>query len=327
MTEPLLNVESLSVCFPTSKGLVHAVHDLSFEVAASETIAIVGESGSGKSTAALALNRLLPRGSQAVVKGSIRFNGSDLATVPDGDMRHLRGRDIGMIFQDTGSTLNPVFSIGAQIMQPLRLHNGLDRQAAAKQAIELLRLVRIPAPETRLRQYPHNLSGGMRQRVMIAIALACRPKLLIADEPTTALDVTVQAQILQLIVDLRAEFGMAVLLITHDLGVVWEMADRVIVMYAGRKVEEGPVKEVLTRPAHPYTAGLLRAAQKQGEGRRLAEIPGIVPAPQSMLPGCAFAPRCTYASEACRSGQPAFRSITASRSSACIHPLVEETRS
>lgn len=324
MSEVLLSVADLSVSFSTSYGLVPAVRNLSFSIARGETVAIVGKSGSGKSTAALAINRLLPRGAGPKVSGMVRFAGRDLAILTDREMRHVRGADIGMIFQDPGSTLNPVFTVGSQVMQPLRLHQGLSRRQAARRATELLQMVRIPVPETRMRQYPHNLSGGMRQRVMIAIALACNPELLIADEPTTALDVTVQAQILRLIGELRVEFSMAVLLITHDLSVVWETADRVVVMYAGKGIEEGPVAEVLTHPAHPYTAGLLRAARKEGKGRGFSEIPGVAPAPLALPSGCTFAPRCALATAECVVREPAFRSLSPSRGVACIRPLAEE---
>ena len=320
----LLTVRDLSVSFPTMRGLVPAVRDLSFSVGKGETVAIVGESGSGKSTSALAVNRLLPRGAHPVVKGEAIFSDRDLLTLPSRAMRHVHGGEVGMIFQDPSTTLNPVFTIGSQITQPLRIHLGLDRKAAEARAVELLRLVRVAAPEDRLRQYPHNLSGGMRQRVMIAIALACKPALLIADEPTTALDVTVQAQVLRLINDLKTALGMSVLLITHDLGVVWETADRVIVMYAGRKVEEGPVRQVLSAPRHPYTVGLLRAALKEGTDGRLAEIPGTVPPPLAMPPGCAFAPRCERATEACRAGQPPLASVGAhAHVAACIRSREE----
>ncbi|GAB5373925.1 MAG: ABC transporter ATP-binding protein [Acuticoccus sp.] len=320
----ILSVQNLSVGFPTSGGLVPAVENLSFDIAQGETLAIVGESGSGKSTAALALNQLLPRASRPEVTGRALFDGEDLLALPPRMIRSIRGRRIGMIFQDPSTTLNPVFTIGRQIMEPLKIHQRLGHKAATARALELLRLVRVSAPEKRLSQFPHNLSGGMRQRVMIAIALACNPDLLIADEPTTALDVTVQAQVLRLIEELKTSLGMAVLLITHDLGVVWETADRIVVMYAGRKVEDGPVQEILSRPAHPYTAGLLRAARKEGENRTLYAIDGTVPAPLAKPAGCAFAPRCDLTIDACRQGVPPRRVVGPAHGAACIR-TAEET--
>ena len=314
----LLEVEGLSVHFETARGVVRAVEDLSFAVERGQTVALVGESGSGKSTAALSLLRLLPAGASKIAAGRVRLDGRDLLALPPRELRHVRGAQVGMIFQDPMMALNPVYTIGRQIAETLRLHLGLAGPAAEARAIELLRRVQVPAPEQRIHQYPHNLSGGMRQRVMMAIALACRPALLIADEPTTALDVTVQAQVLALIDELKAELGMAVLLITHDLAVVWETAQRVIVLYAGRKVEEGPVGRILTRPRHPYTAGLLRAAQWEADGDRLAEIPGTVPSPHAMPPGCAFAPRCAMAEDRCRRQAPPLRTLEPGHVAACF---------
>ncbi|MCA0918786.1 ABC transporter ATP-binding protein [Pseudooceanicola nanhaiensis] len=314
----LLTVKSLCVGFPGKRGVLPAVEDLDFHIAPGETLAIVGESGSGKSTAALSIPGLLSRSSRPVVSGSVRFEGQEMLNMPDRKLARMRGPDVGMIFQDPSTSLNPVFTIGRQICEPLRTHMGLDARAAEARAIELLELVKVSAPEQRLAQYPHNLSGGMRQRVMIAIALACSPRLLIADEPTTALDVTVQAQVLRLISGLQKSLGMAVLLITHDLGVVWETADRVIVMYAGRKVEEGPVRRILSQPSHPYTEGLLRAARKEGRDGFLTEIPGVVPPPHQRPPGCAFEPRCARAIAACRAAVPAIRSTGPGQVAACI---------
>jgi ABC-type dipeptide/oligopeptide/nickel transport system ATPase component len=275
----LLDIAGLSVRFPTTRGDVHALENLSFAIRESETVALVGESGSGKSTAALALSRLIPQES-GVISGRVTFEGRDLLALPPREIRQVRGRRIGMIFQDPMMALNPVFTIGWQLAEPLRQHFGLSQRAARDRAVELLGQVAIPAPEQRIDQYPHNLSGGMRQRVMIAMALACRPSLLIADEPTTALDVTVQAQVLSLIKTLKDELGTAVLLITHDLAVVWEIAQRVIVMYAGRKVEEGTAADVFDDPQHPYARELLRAAAfASGGDGRLPEIPGTVPSP------------------------------------------------
>jgi oligopeptide/dipeptide ABC transporter ATP-binding protein len=315
----LLHVEGLSVRFPTTRGDVAALEDLSFEMREGETVALVGESGSGKSTAALALSRLIPESTGRVISGRVMFEGRDLLALPVHDLREVRGRRIGMIFQDPMMALNPVFTIGWQLAEPLRQHFGLSRRAARDRAVELLGQVAIPAPEQRIDQYPHNLSGGMRQRVMIAMALACRPSLLIADEPTTALDVTVQAQVLSLIKTLKDELGTAVLLITHDLAVVWEIAQRVIVMYAGRKVEEGTAADVFDDPQHPYARELLRAAAfASGGDGRLPEIPGTVPSPFEMPPGCRFAPRCASAREICRAVLPPLKSSVPGHAAACV---------
>ncbi len=315
----VFKVEDLSVEFRTSRGTVRAVDNLSFSVGASETVAIVGESGSGKSTAALACLRLIANPPGRIASGRILLEGRDILALDDAGLRAVRGRQVAMIFQDPMMALNPVFTIERQVGEVLRLHLGLDRRAAAAEVVELLRLVGVPAPEERARQYPHNLSGGMRQRVMIAMALACRPKLLIADEPTTALDVTVQAQVLDLIQSLKERFGMAVLLITHDLGVVAETAHRVIVMYAGRKVEEGSTQEIFKDPRHPYTRGLLEAAQwEEGDGNLLREIPGTVPSPFDMPRGCSFAPRCARAIAHCRKEAPELRELASRRPVACF---------
>jgi oligopeptide/dipeptide ABC transporter ATP-binding protein len=315
----LLQVDGLSVNFPTTRGNVAALEDLSFEMCEGETVALVGESGSGKSTAALALSRLVPESTGCTISGRVLFEGRDLLALPPYKLREVRGRRIGMIFQDPMIALNPVFTIGWQLAEPLRQHFGLSRRAARDRAVELLGQVAIAAPEQRIDQYPHNLSGGMRQRVMIAMALACRPSLLIADEPTTALDVTVQAQVLSLIKTLKDEFGTAVLLITHDLGVVWEIAQRVIVMYAGRKVEEGTAAGVFGNPQHPYARELLRAAAFAGGGDgRLPEIPGSVPSPFEMPPGCRFAPRCMSAQAICRTALPPLKSSAPGHEAACV---------
>ncbi len=315
----LLDIERLSVRFPTTRGDVRAVEDLSFSIREGETVALVGESGSGKSTAALALTRLIPETSGRIITGQVTFEGQDLLTLSPSALRKIRGRRIGMIFQDPMMALNPVFTIGWQIAEPLREHLGLSERAARDRAVELLNQVAIPAPEQRIDQYPHNLSGGMRQRIMIAIALSCRPSLLIADEPTTALDVTVQAQVLALIRELKTEFGTAVLLITHDLGVVWETAERVAVMYAGRNVEEGSSASVFAHPAHPYTQGLLRtAAFAEGPDGRMPEISGTVPSPFEMPSGCRFAPRCTHARDICRAAQPQLIPAGAGHEAACV---------
>ena len=308
---PLLEVDGLVTYFYTRDGVVRAVDGVSFTVNPGETLAIVGESGCGKSVTALSILRLIPSPPGKIVAGSIRWRGRDLLGLDESQMRDLRGNEISMVFQEPMTSLNPVLTVSRQIGETLRQHQGLSHEEAEARTVELLRLVRIPEPERRLRQYPHELSGGMRQRVMIAMALACRPKLLIADEPTTALDVTIQAQILDLMRDLKAEIGSAILLITHDLGVVAETAQRVVVMYAGRKVEEAPVEALFAKPRHPYTKGLLASVPLLGASlgspggrRRLAEIPGVVPSLREEIVGCAFAPRCSYATEHCRVQSP-----------------------
>ncbi len=306
----LLEVDRLQTHFGTPDGVVRAVEGLSFEIEAGETLAVVGESGCGKSVTSMSILRLIaePPGR---IAGEIRFEGRNLLTVPEAEMRRLRGNDISMIFQEPMTSLNPVLTIGRQIGETLWLHGGMGKRAAEERAVEMLTLVGIPAPGRRVREYPHQLSGGMRQRVMIAMALACNPKLLIADEPTTALDVTIQAQILDLMRDLKTRLGSAIMLITHDLGVVAEMAQRVVVMYAGRKVEEASAEAIFGNPQHPYTRGLLGAVPKLGsslslEGRtKLAEIPGQVPSLRKPITGCAFAGRCLSATDLCREVAPA----------------------
>jgi peptide/nickel transport system ATP-binding protein len=307
---PLLSVESLQTHFGTLDGVVRAVEGLSFTINAGETVAIVGESGCGKSVTSMSILRLIPT-PPGKIAGRIMFQGRNLLECSDAEMRGIRGKDISMIFQEPMTSLNPVLTVGRQIGESLTLHEGLSQRDAEARAVEILKLVGIPAPERRVREYPHQLSGGMRQRVMIAIALACNPKLLIADEPTTALDVTIQAQILDLMRDLKTRLGSAIMLITHDLGVVAEMAQRVVVMYAGRKVEEGPVEAIFGRPLHPYTKGLLGAVPKLGssletQGRsKLTEIGGQVPSLRKPIIGCAFASRCAAATEVCRAMAPA----------------------
>jgi peptide/nickel transport system ATP-binding protein len=308
---PLLEVLDLHTRFFTRDGVVRAVDGVSFHIEAGETLGIVGESGCGKSVTALSILRLLPAQIGRVTGGGVRFEGRDLLALDEAAMRKVRGNDISMIFQEPMTSLNPVMTVGHQIAENVVLHRRLSWRQARARALEMLKLVRIPDPEGRLRAYPFQLSGGMRQRVMIAMALACDPKLLIADEPTTALDVTIQAQILKLMRDLKDAFGAAVMLITHDLGVVAETAQRVIVMYAGRKVEEAPVGELFARPRHPYTIGLMGSIPRGkkgvvtlGERVRLREIPGIVPSLREPIPGCAFAPRCAYATARCREERP-----------------------
>ncbi len=322
---PLLQVSSLGVRFRTTRGVVKAVEDVSFDVQPAETVAIVGESGSGKSTAALALLRLIADPPGKITSGSIVLSGKDLLELDEDEMRTVRGRAISMIFQDPMMALNPVHTIGRQIGEVLRLHLGMSKTQATSRAIELLQLVGVPAPEQRIKQYPHNLSGGMRQRVMIAMALACRPQLLIADEPTTALDVTIQAQVLDLLRELKQMLGMSVLLITHDLAVVAEIAERVVVMYAGHKVEEGTLQDIYTDPQHPYTQGLLNASRWEGaSGGSLPEIPGVVPSPFAMPKGCAFSPRCPHVMPRCREQMPELVEISPGRPVACF--LVQERR-
>ena len=323
----LLEVEGLSTWFYTRQGIVKAVDSVDFQVASGETLGIVGESGCGKSMTALSLMRLIPDPPGRIVSGSVKLAGRDLLKISEEEMRGVRGNEISMIFQEPMTSLNPVMTIGRQIAEALVLHRDMDRKAGLNRAIEMLDLVRIPEPAQRSREYPHQLSGGMRQRAMIAMALACNPKLLIADEPTTALDVTIQAQILELIVELQREFSAAVILITHDLGIIAETAQRVIVMYAGRKVEEADVGELFARPLHPYTTGLLGSiprldlmrGQTERNTGRLQEISGIVPALFDLPQGCAFAPRCTKADDHCRRERPAYEQKRTGHWAACWH--------
>ena len=321
----VLAVEGLRTYFFTRNGVVKAVEEVSFDVGAGETLAIVGESGCGKSMTALSLMRLIPEPPGKIISGSVELDGRDLMKLSEDEMRKVRGNDISMIFQEPMTSLNPVMTIGVQISEALILHQGLSKDQAFARSIEMLNLVKIPEPEQRAKEYPHQLSGGMRQRAMIAMALACNPKVLNDDEPTTALDVTIQAQILDLIVGLQKEVGAAVILITHDLGVVAETAHRVIVMYAGRKVEETDVKTLFREPLHPYTRGLLASVPRLEimTGRdeeipeRLTEIDGIVPALYELPPGCAFAPRCPMAIEKCRAEAPSFEQVRANHWVAC----------
>jgi len=322
---PLLTVEGLRTHFFTRRGVVKAVDGVSFSVTAGETLAIVGESGCGKSVTALSLMRLVPDPPGRIVGGAVRLAGVDLATLDEETMRDVRGKDVAMIFQEPMTSLNPVLTVGSQISEILLLHEELTRREAWNKAVEMLRLVRIPEPEQRAKAYPHQLSGGMRQRAMIAMALACNPKVLIADEPTTALDVTIQAQILAIILDLQRRLGTAVILITHDLGVVAETAQRVIVMYAGRKVEEASVDDLFAHPQHPYTRGLMasipRLAVMLGSGEtaaeRLQEIPGMVPALSDLPAGCTFAPRCAYAQDRCLQAFPDYEEKKPGHWAAC----------
>ena len=325
--EPLLSVEQLQTHFRTPDGINRAVDGVSFHVNAGETLAIVGESGCGKSVTAMSILRLIPE-PPGRIAGKINFLGRNLLDLSDREMRKIRGNEISMIFQEPMTSLNPVLSVGRQIGETLRLHQGLSADAAEQKAVEMLTLVGIPSPETRVKDYPHQLSGGMRQRVMIAIALACNPKLLIADEPTTALDVTIQAQILDLMRDLKQRVGAAIVLITHDLGVVAEVAERVVVMYAGRKVEEARVADLFAHPRHPYTQGLLGAVPKlgsslTGESTRLSEIPGLVPSLKHKIEGCVFAGRCFMATEVCHKIAPALELKAEGHVAACHYAPVE----
>ncbi|MFN8058552.1 MAG: ABC transporter ATP-binding protein [Vicinamibacterales bacterium] len=304
---PLVEVTDLQTTFSTGDGRVVAVDGVGFSVEPGETLAVVGESGSGKSVTALSIMRLLPSRVGRVTRGSIRLRGRELTTLSEDGMRAVRGRHIGMIFQEPMTSLNPVHTVGAQIAEVVRCHEGVGRTPAQARAIDMLALVGIAEPHRRAENYPHELSGGMRQRVMIAMALACRPSLLIADEPTTALDVTIQAQILELLEDLQAELGMAMIVITHDLGVVAQIADRVVVMYAGQIVEAGPVAEIFAAPRMPYTAGLLESIPRLGDarkGRRLKAIPGQVPSLAHLPIGCRFSTRCAYGGSPCAATMP-----------------------
>ncbi|MBA2670971.1 MAG: ABC transporter ATP-binding protein [Gemmatimonadetes bacterium] len=323
MPDPILKVENLRTYFRTEAGVARAVDGVSFHVNPGETLGIVGESGSGKSVTSLSVMGLIPKPPGQIQEGSrILFRGSggveDLVALPEDRMRAIRGNDIAMIFQEPMTSLNPVFKVGDQISESLRLHQGLNKKAARERAIEMLQLVGIPSPRQRVDEYPHQLSGGMRQRVMIAMALACDPKLLIADEPTTALDVTIQAQILELLNRLQQELGMSIILITHDLGVVAETCDRVIVMYAGQVFEEGSVQDVFTDPQNPYTEGLLRSIPRLGSGGgRLAVIPGVVPSPMEWPTGCRFHDRCPYGWDKTREEEPPLFEIGPGRKSKC----------
>jgi peptide/nickel transport system ATP-binding protein len=320
--ETVLDVRNLQTVFFTNSGLFKAVDDLSFTVRRGETLAIVGESGCGKSVSALSIMRLVPDPPGRIVGGSVTLEGTDLLGLDEAEMRAIRGNRMSMIFQEPMTSLNPVMRIGDQITEAVRLHREMTARAAWKKAVEMLRLVRIPEPERRAQEYPHQLSGGMRQRAMIAMALACRPVLLIADEPTTALDVTIQAQILALIVELQQELGTGLILITHDLGVVAQTAQRVIVMYAGKKVEEASVEALFENPRHPYTRGLMASMPAvisfgSKTEARLTEIPGMVPSLTNLPAGCPFAPRCRLAIDRCRAEYPPLQDFGDDHLAAC----------
>ena len=322
MPDPLLSVKNLTVVFKTRLGEVPVIDDVSFSIAPGEILGIVGESGCGKTMTSLAIMRLMPE-QGIVTSGSIKLSGEDLVFASEARMRGLRGNEISMVFQEPMTSLNPVFSVGEQIAEVLKSHQGFSKSEAREHAVELLESVKIPLPSRRANDYPHQLSGGMRQRVMIAIALACKPKVLIADEPTTALDVTVQAHIFELLHELRDQTGTSIILITHDMASVAEMAERVMVMYAGRKVEEGPVEEILTNPLHPYTQGLIRCVPHlmetiSPERQDLHEIPGIVP-PISHFGRnqCLFAPRCSFVEDRCLNQRPLDSKRTSEHLTAC----------
>ncbi len=317
MSDKLLEVKNLKVYFYTEEGVVPAVDGINFELAPGETLGIVGESGCGKSQTSLAIMGLIPSPGKVSGEG-IFFKGSNLLKKSEKEMRAIRGNEISMIFQEPMTSLNPVFTIGDQIMEAIILHQKVSKQEARKKAEEMLRLVGIPSPDKRLDEYPHQLSGGMRQRVMIAMALSCNPSLLIADEPTTALDVTIQAQILDLMRSLKEDIGMSIMLITHDMGVIAEMADNVVVMYAGKVVEKAPVQAIFEKPLHPYTQGLLGSIPKLHQvTERLEAIPGTVPNPTQMPMGCRFNPRCEYAKEICREQEPPIEEFEAGHQAAC----------
>lgn len=315
---PLLEVRGLTVVFDVAGGQAVAVDRMDLIINVGETVALVGESGSGKTAFAFSMLRLIkPPG--RVVAGEVRLEGHDLMALNEDRLRDVRGRDVAIIFQEPSTSLNPVMRVGEQIAEAMLIHGETDRADVPTRVVELLRLVGIPAPEFRMRDYPHELSGGMRQRVMIAMALACRPKLLVADEPTTALDVTVQAQVLDLLGELKQQLGMAVLLITHDMGVVAQWSDRLVVIYAGRKMEEGPTAAVLTRPRHPYTMALLAARPEiDNPAGRLREIPGVVPAITAIPSGCAFADRCSLAEAQCREALPRLVTFGSGHRAACF---------
>ena len=316
---PLLEVRDLSVQFATDEGVIRAVENVSFEIYPGEILSLVGESGCGKSVTAFSVMRLIPTPPGEISSGEVLLNGRNLLSLKEEEMEKVRGNKIAMIFQEPMTSLNPVFTIGNQIMEALIFHQGLDKKEAKRRAIEMLDRVKIPSPETRVDAYPHQLSGGMRQRAMIAMALSCRPDLLIADEPTTALDVTIQAEILRLLKEIQRGMGMAVILITHDLGVVSEVADRVAVMYAGRIMEYGPIEAIFEQVRHPYTKGLLDSLPHLEEKKpRLYAIPGQVPDPRTLPGGCKFHPRCYLVTEECKKEEPSLFPVNGEHHSRCI---------
>ncbi len=319
---PLLRIEDLKVHFHTDDGWLHAVDGVDIVIERGETVCVVGESGCGKSVTAMTVLKLLPMPPGRIVAGRVLWQGRDLVPLSNDEMRQIRAREIAIVFQEPMTALNPVYTVGQQIAEVLQLHEKLGKRAALARAVEMLELVRIPTPQRRVNDYPHQFSGGMRQRVMIAMALACSPKLLIADEPTTALDVTIQAQILELISELKERLGMAVMLITHAMGVVAETAQRVVVMYAGKVIEEAPVHQLFAHPRHPYTQGLIRSIPRidlaATHKQALEAIPGVVPKLINPAEGCRFAPRCKYAMPACTTATPALREVSPDHKVACI---------
>jgi peptide/nickel transport system ATP-binding protein len=323
MAEPLLEVKGLKTHFFTDEGVVRAVDGIDLTIHKGETLGVVGESGCGKSVTALSILRLIPQPPGRIVEGQILYNGKNLLDLRPAQMRKIRGKEISMIFQEPMTSLNPVFTVGEQIAEAIRLHEGLGRRDAMDKTVEMLKLVHIPNAERRVKEYPHQLSGGMRQRIMIAMALSCNPKLLIADEPTTALDVTIQAQILELLNELKARFNMAILLITHDMGVIAETAQRVVVMYAAQVVEEAAVVELFKEPLHPYTQGLLRSIPRidlaATQRTKLEQIPGTVPTLRGELkPGCRFAPRCQFAKPMHFENTPPLKEVRPGHKVACF---------
>jgi len=323
----LLELDHLHTFFTTKRGIVKAVNDVSYSVEPGKTLGVVGESGSGKSVSAMSILQLLD-GNGYIESGSIHFDGKDMAKLPKSEIEKIRGNDISVIFQEPMTSLNPVFTVERQVSEPFIIHQGMNKKEAAAKVIEMLRDVKIPNPETVAKQYPHQLSGGMRQRVMIAMALACQPKLLIADEPTTALDVTIQAQILKLMNELKEEHGTSILFITHDLGVIAQMADDVAVMYCGQVVEKAPAKTIFTvsEYSHPYTEGLMVSIPRLDTptNERLDAIPGAVPHPLDLPKGCKFAPRCKYCTERCREEEPELKEVMPGQQVRCFYPREEE---
>jgi peptide/nickel transport system ATP-binding protein len=322
MTQRLLDIRGLKTHFKTDDGWLHAVDGVDIGIDRGETVCVVGESGCGKSVTAMSVLKLLPMPPGRIVAGQILWQGRDIVPMQEDAMQQIRMKEIAIVFQEPMTSLNPVYTVGEQIAEGLRLHEGLDRKQALERAVEMLKLVRIPTPERRVHDFPHQFSGGMRQRVMIAMALSCKPQLLIADEPTTALDVTIQAQILDLLAELKAELGMAILLITHAMGVVAEVAQRVVVMYAGKVVEEAGVSELFAHPRHPYTQGLIRSIPRIDSALtkkvRLETIPGTVPKLIAPPEGCRFAPRCKFATPACTQATPPLRQVAPGHKAACI---------
>ena len=329
MNKPLLEVKNLKTFFKTRNGIVKAVNDVSYSIYPGKTLGIVGESGSGKSVSAMSVLRLLDANGY-IAGGTVTFDGQDLSKVTTEQMYHIRGNRISVIFQEPMTSLNPVFSVKKQLSEPFIIHQGMSKKEAAAKCIEMLKAVQIPNPEAVAKQYPHQLSGGMRQRVMIAMALACKPDILIADEPTTALDVTIQAQILRLMNDLQKENGTAIMFITHDLGVINEMADDVVVMYCGQVVEQAPARVIFTNceKSHPYTEGLMYSIPRLNDDRKkLDPIPGAVPRPLALPKGCKFAPRCKYCTQKCIDAEPELKQVAEGQYVRCFYPDKEERRS